>query len=625
VNWTRGNGSGAVLAVAAAIAGLTACAHIGKPSAPAGDRNDQGWTAQERFRWYRGSQGSRLIPYAWLVALEDKGSTTLLMDPQNFSRFGYLPADSGETATLPIGFAKDGQSDAKLSNTRLRWYAGQKDDEPWVGLNCAACHTAELTYRGNAYRVDGAPTLADFQGFMDAFLAALRATRDDPAKWDRFAARVLQPGPSNRLLRDDPANRALLRAEFTSLVDFQEALAKFNTTQSDYGRGRLDAVGHILNKVAFLTAAPGQIRGEPDAPVSYPFIWNANQHDRLQWNGIVPNKAIRFPSGQVFDVGALVRNTSEVIGVFADVTVTSNPGLKGFSSSVDIGNLNAMEDQLGRLRSPAWPAAFGAVDLNGRRFKDGKQLFRQLCAGCHLPLERTDLRTPIVAQMTPVWGAGGVGTDPWMACNAFSYEAGTGVLLGTKQKIFDGEPYGERAFSRTLLETEAVGVLLGKKWKLIWTAAKAAIGIRPVIRVVEDVSELPPPAPQKSRADRMELCRAAAAGRDEKDAQLLAYKARPLNGVWATAPYLHNGSVKSLFQILLPPARRDTEFQVGNREFDPVNVGFADRAGPNGWTFRTRDRAGRPIFGNSNEGHDYGSAQLSDEERWALVEYMKTL
>src|SRR5690606_24698234 len=64
---------------------------------------------------------------------------------------------------------------------------------------------------------------------------------------------------------------------------------------------------------------------------------------------------------------------------------------------------------------------------------------------------------------------------------------------------------------------------------------------------------------------------------------LLSYKARSLNGIWATAPYLHNGSVPSLYDLLLPKKRpgdpeegeyRPDEFMVGSREFDPVKVGF---------------------------------------------------
>jgi hypothetical protein len=100
-----------------------------------------------------------------------------------------------------------------------------------------------------------------------------------------------------------------------------------------------------------------------------------------------------------------------------------------------------------------------------------------------------------------------------------------------------------------------------------------------------------------------------------------AYKARPLDGIWATGPFLHNGSVPNLYQLLLPPERRSVEFCAGVREFDPMHVGFVLKnggCGPGESLLDTRSP------GNSNAGHVYGT-DLSDEDRWALVEYQKTL
>ena len=98
----------------------------------------------------------------------------------------------------------------------------------------------------------------------------------------------------------------------------------------------------------------------------------------------------------------------------------------------------------------------------------------------------------------------------------------------------------------------------------------------------------------------------------------LEYKARPLNGIWATAPYLHNGSVPSLAELLLPPEQRSKKFAVGRREFDPQNVGFQSAAVPGTFTFDTS------LAGNSNSGHVYGTT-LSPEDRQALLEYLKSI
>src|SRR5437763_6034399 len=102
----------------------------------------------------------------------------------------------------------------------------------------------------------------------------------------------------------------------------------------------------------------------------------------------------------------------------------------------------------------------------------------------------------------------------------------------------------------------------------------------------------------------------------------MAYKARPLNGIWASPPYLHNGSVKSLYELLLPPAQRSPSFLVGNREFDVANVCYVDAAGTLHCRFDTKDAAGQLIPGNSNQGHDYGNASFTPTQRRQLVEYM---
>ena len=99
---------------------------------------------------------------------------------------------------------------------------------------------------------------------------------------------------------------------------------------------------------------------------------------------------------------------------------------------------------------------------------------------------------------------------------------------------------------------------------------------------------------------------------------LLAYKGRSLTGVWATAPYLHNGSVPSLYQLLTPPDQRGKKFYVGTREFDPHEVGFKYQTEtPGSFLFDTKHR------GNWNSGHTYGT-DLTEEEKWALIEFMKT-
>jgi mono/diheme cytochrome c family protein len=105
------------------------------------------------------------------------------------------------------------------------------------------------------------------------------------------------------------------------------------------------------------------------------------------------------------------------------------------------------------------------------------------------------------------------------------------------------------------------------------------------------------------------------------------YANQPMDGVWARAPYLHNGSVPSLWDLLTPAAERNggnPSFYRGHGVYDPVNVGFRTDV---------EEIDGRPAFefilserGNSNAGHsgpEYGT-ELSDDDKWALIEYLKT-
>ncbi len=85
------------------------------------------------------------------------------------------------------------------------------------------------------------------------------------------------------------------------------------------------------------------------------------------------------------------------------------------------------------------------------------------------------------------------------------------------------------------------------------------------------------------------------------------------------APYLHNGSVPSLNDLLLPPNLRPKTFYIGNWEFNPDIVGYDTKAqSPGAFLFDTT------IRGNSNAGHLYGT-DMTEDDRKALIEYLKTL
>jgi hypothetical protein len=100
------------------------------------------------------------------------------------------------------------------------------------------------------------------------------------------------------------------------------------------------------------------------------------------------------------------------------------------------------------------------------------------------------------------------------------------------------------------------------------------------------------------------------------------YVAVLLDGVWLRGPYLHNGSVPSLRDLLNPPGARPKQFYRGYDVLDAQNVGFVSDV---------KEFQGQPFFlydttlpGNGNQGHEFGT-KLPDDQKKALLEYLKTL
>jgi mono/diheme cytochrome c family protein len=607
------------------ISAVTIFVSLGCQAADTGARSDgwQGWSDPERVAWYTASQGSRLIPQVWLDALEQPGdSMTPFLDPAYIEGFRYLPnPTAGMTApdpdcrfdrALPLGFTVDCQSDSALGHTRLQWKAGQRDNEPWVGMNCSACHTAQMTYNGKTFRADGGPTLADFQGLTGAMEQALRDTAANPAKFDRFANKVLGAGAS-------AADTGMLIAAVNSLNTWNSSLAKLNDPEGlGYGFGRLDAIGHIFNKVA-LMAKPNDVRHQTanpaDAPVSYPFLWNVPQLDKVEWNGSAPNI-----DANDFRAGAIVRNTGEVIGVFGDVVITNKPGLGGYVSSINLNSLLGMETGLTKLLPPKWPSFFPPIDQ--AKAGTGRDLFAARCAGCHaVPVSADDLSHKYKVTMQAAFsGNDPSNTDMWMACNAVLDSASAGLFKGNLATFVGTTRIPDSMDSFSLTGNAAIGAILGKRRDIVVAAFEGLFGF---------AKGLPTPGQVLEQGLTPKQARAAAcrAYNDDPTSPKVAYKARPLQGIWATAPYLHSGAVVSLWELLLPSAQRKSDFWMGSREFDPVNVGYVtDQAAPgNSFHFVARDASGAVVEGNSNGGHDYGSAGMTEDQRRALIEYMKTL
>jgi cytochrome c1 len=562
-------------------------------------RLDQGWNAQEAEEFYYTPQGSQLIPYAWFLALEVKDSETLFRDNSHMEQLGYITAPSSDRNPdgLPVGFVQDAGTEPLLTSADD---IGSPSPPPstgpagstggatkWMGITCAACHTGELRHGAETFRIDGGPAMADHETFAGELALSLEATHSDDAKFTRFAERVLGASYNS-------GAASKLRADLKAYTDSFKQAVERNAAPHPYGFARLDAFGAIFNQVTEVALAIPGNHATSDAPVSFPFLWGAPALDWVQWNGSVDNP--------------LARNVGEVMGVYGNFTLDPVPPEKQFTSSVNLRNLHRMEEQLSQLSAPEWPEQhFGAIDR--AKADAGRQLYARTCENCHFvrddsgsfPMTKPNKygKQFVRTVMVPVPA---IGTDPMMV-KRFVRMVDPGVL-------------------RPLLPQD-----LRDKEKV--PAAKLlAIADGGVIK--RSLAGLQPPATQE------ELL--AMTGYRESGAEPpnpIAYKARPLDGVWATAPFLHAGSVPNLYQLLLPAKDRVKAFHVGSREFDPVDVGFSTQPSPGSFEFRVEGQDGNPIPGNSNGGHEglyYTQVRegdtnrdFTDTERRALIEYMKTL
>ncbi len=540
---------------------------------------DQNWSPAESNQFHFTAQGSQIIPYDWFLALEQADSTTPFRDNQNFLKYRYLAQNPGPLNPdgLPVGFVSD-----------------QGVGRAWLGLTCAACHTNEIHLGGTAYRIDGAPTFGDIQGFLSAMVAAMQQTRADPSKFGRFATNVL--GDHN-----SPPNQARLQAQLDLSIKARAGYNLRNFPGYDSTQpappptrfGRLDAVDSIVNEVYTFAVkdpnpdTPTVASKTANAPVSYPCLWDTPQHDVVEWLGIAKN-------GGLLDVLTLSRNVGEVLGVFGDVSIPNDPTILsfGYSSTVKISALTSLENQLKTLWAPQWPADFPKIDQAAAA--QGAVLYRTdfgsgSCLDCHALIDRTDPNRKVVAVM------GGSGTDPQAFFNFFNRTGPSGKLEGVNANFV---PLTSKipaiADANTMLSNVVTGTILG------------------------NLKSAPP-----DELNRLSFNRPPILGAAVGQAPVPKYKGRPLDGIWATAPYLHNGSVPNLDALLRPTAQRPTSFSVGVRQYDPVLVGFkTDVAGfPK---FTVNDPTGSPIPGNSNAGHEFGT-NLTDDQRHQLVEYLKTL
>ena len=324
------------------------------------------------------------------------------------------------------------------------------------------------------------------------------------------------------------------------------------------------------------------------APVKYSFVWNLPQAAWAQWSGTLPDPVLR--------------NGGEFIGVFVKTDFSSPTRADGlFESTIDFKGQIRLEELLRKLAPPKWPEdVLGRIDR--AKAATGKALFAENCAGCHSTWPHRWSEPRLEGKRfieNAIVGAGVIGTDPTQFGNP-QFQESAGFRPGALGQFLP-PPLTGAALA-------PAGELFGVIRTTFFPAKLDALNLTPEQRLSAHGYKPFYPDPQ------------------DPAPAVPAYKANPAEGMWANPPYLHNGSVPNLYELLLPAAQRSKQFFVG-RDFDPVRVGV-DTSGETGrFLFDTS----RP--GNSNAGHSFENGTgrgiigplLSDDARWAIVEYLKSI
>ncbi|MCV2883994.1 di-heme-cytochrome C peroxidase [Aestuariibacter sp. AA17] len=567
---------------------------------------NEGWTDEDRQRYYYTPQGTELLglQYSWFVNLEQPLSREQLASEENMRGWGFIMSPSQQPTkhnpgNLPVGFTYHYDHQSRLN----------------LDLGCAMCHTGELHYKGTALRVDGGqsmqsvPTLGKGE-FIVTLAAAAFETYYNPFKWDRFATRVV--GDNNEDERDT------LRDEFsgflTHIKDFVKGPGAHSLYPVTEGRGRTDAVGRIGNVVFGYDIDVPENYKVADAPASYPFLWDIWRFDWVQYTG--------------FTNQAMARNVGESLGVLAPVKLLDENGniRKPEDIEDEVINLDGMfcvEGVLRKLKPPKWPEdILGKVNIESA--KRGKTLFADQCQFCHGPHESNSYQWELATgpdqhpdgqhNVNYQWDLDGVVTDvdgkkvrqdfreriwsvPWISTD----------VIGTDSKLADN--YMDNLYDASKLTGEDTKVNAGDGLQLLLNVLIPQMYENRNIQAGEEIALYDGlNVPFRIQNHR-------------------AYKARPLHGVWATPPFLHNGSVPTIYDLLSPLRARPSTFYVGNREYNPQRLGYITKK--TAGAFKTDTT----IAGNHNTGHLFTDVDmkgrigrlLTERERYDLMEYLKVM
>jgi hypothetical protein len=529
--------------------------------------SQNGWSDAERAEYHHLAEGSELMPYALLANIASLKTGKPFLE--KMERFGFIrdAASATNPHGLPIGLTTVHSRNKSLTGLEM------------VGFNCAACHVGEVSYRGKRMRIDGAPSLVDLQRYQLELKDSLDATLRDPAKIvalviaiDRDQRAGDTPSVSGAAAyASDPSVKTANEVAAAPTADENFHSVSSRTADAAAGSAALQGqtfasrfqrdVALLKARLAYLKNGKLLMDGTEPGPGRIDAFGAAR-------NLLFPNYAVRMQSPVSFPFIWDVPDTTQQRSGAGTVWIHYD------------GNTNSiLERNIGQALGMG--AVFDPITYESTLRIANLHRLEVLTHELKAPQWPADMLGPI----DPTKAAAGekIFNDACRGCHQNRLYALTEVGTDPQRANSFGQP--------------VAGVPFPARVKPILDSLKARAFSDDGISAADQAAMDANPVTWRATGQ---------------------YLARPLTGVWATAPYLHNGSVPSLWH-LLHPDQRPAKFIVGNHEYDPEKLGYATEG--TGWTFDTSQP------GNSNIGHagpKYGT-NLTEDQKAALLEYLKTI
>ncbi len=658
----------------------------------------EGLTPQEKYDLWHMGEGSEVFPLKWFLNLKslttkNPGQTYLMenlgekfgviKEPDQIAKHHWYPLKFIGLATAWSNVdskERDVQLDPQrpISDVSEVREIGGKKSIAMTGVNCSFCHTTDIKIEGKNHLIDGAPNMLNIRGFFEDEFGSLAQTMLTKKYLKEYLERIDYKGgdadktaeefsnsfrqalhllpkdfstivglPENKISYDIEtfAKDALSNIEdityrpakvedkkvafikkmfFEHRQETEEYLIRFmkmtyslddkdiskelhlrmhwlaeaigqdpSIKSMNDGYARTDAFGRIANLVARFKQ-PIALTGS----ASLPPMWNIQYRAMFHWNANT-NSVVMRNLGQAFGLGAILLNPGQNGAPTTD-----------YDSTAHLTNILKLESLLYKVQIPQLATEYD-IPVFKEKFLPGCDLYRQKCLHCHgAAFERVGPTKELISYNI---------SDVELVKTDDQY-------LKNQSTPVDGVPFKTALFNFT----GAVKENFYKKNHVSETeqASEEHRALRGVERFRDTYLSEHSFYGEESYLDT-----------NEKAGNHPGYIARPLAGAWATAPYLHNGSVPTMYDLLTPEKQRPKIFFTGSREYDLDKLGYKsgiDSLPPEAQGLSLKKACAKyptrcldtTVAGhvNSNYGHSGGDFTVdTDLQRAQLIEFLKVL